>query len=166
MLFTTVHIWSKKSNFSLWSSLKDFYKDTSDLIVLSFIRVVCLSGLAYVGSSLAWKESIASEEAKLKPKLKKEEHLNGKVVPQVNGKVRNGETNGELPPHVNGKVRNGEANGDIREPLLVKKDAKNEKQVTAYEEWFSGSSKKDVVLFVTFLICTGFQVTYHCSLNS
>lgn len=160
-----MHLWNEKSNFSLWSSLKDFYKDTLDLIALSFIRIVCLSGLAYVGSSLSWKEAIAKEEAKLKPKPKKEDHLNGKAAPQANGKLRNGEANGEWPQHVNSKVRNGEANGDIREPLLIKKDVKNEKSVTTYEEWFSGSSKKDVVLFVTFLLCTAFQVSYHCNLN-
>jgi hypothetical protein len=107
---------------------------------------------------MSWKEAVEKEEAKLKPKPRKEEHSNGKVSPQVNGKLRNGEANGEWSPHVNGKVRNGESNGDIREPLLVKKDVKNEKPVTAYEEWFSGSSKKDVVLFATFLICTAFQV--------
>jgi len=149
-LFTTVHLWSEKGNFSLWGSLKDFYRDTSDLIVLSLIRIACLSGLAYVGSSLSWKEAVEKEEAKSKPKPRKEEHSNGKVSPQVNGKLRNGEANGEWSPHVNGKVRNGEANGDIREPLLVKKDVKNEKPVTAYEEWFSGSSKKDVVLLLLF----------------
>ncbi len=85
---------------------------------------------------------------------------NGKVAPHVNSKVRNGEANGEWLSHVNGKVRNGEANGDIREPLLVKRDPKTEKPVAAYEEWFSGSSKKDVVLFVSFLLCTAFQVTF------
>jgi len=40
---------------------------------------------------------------------------------------------------------------------LGKKETKTTKLPTAYEEWFSGSSKKDVVLFVVFLICTAFQ---------
>lgn len=149
-LFATVHLWSEKNDFSLWSSLKDFYHDSSDLIVLSFVRIVCLSGLAYVGSLLAGSEAVVKEEAKLKPKV-----VARKEDPQVNGKVQH---------QVNGKTRNGEAIGDLKEPLLVKMDVKNEKPLTAYEEWFSGSSKKDIVLFASFLICTGFQVISHFQL--
>lgn len=138
-LFSIVHLWREKSEFTIWDSLRDFYSDTSDLIALSFIRILCLSGLAYVGSLLAWREAVSKEEAKLKPKSKKDDHSKGFF-------------------QANGKVRNGEANGSIKEPLLVKTEVKTEvKPLTAYEEWFSGSSKKDAVLFVTFLICTAFQ---------
>jgi len=141
LLFTTVHLWSAKFDFSLkglWSSLTNFTRDTSDLIVLSFLRVLSLSALAYWGSRLSWFEAEAKEKAKLKPKVRKEEHCNG-----------------HLPQ--NGKFRNGETNGELRQPLLGKKETKTTKLPTAYEEWFSGSSKKDVVLFVVFLICTAFQ---------
>ncbi|XP_024363403.1 ABC transporter B family member 25 isoform X2 [Physcomitrium patens] len=139
MLFTIVHLWSDKSDFPIWSSLKDFYRDTSDLIVLCVIRILCLAGLAHVGSLLAMSEAVAKEELKFKPKPKRDDHLKGLV-------------------QVNGKVRNGEAIGSIREPLLTKTEPKLEvKSITAYEEWFSGSSKKDIVLFATFLICTAFQ---------
>ena len=142
LLFTTVHLWSAKFDYSLkglWSSLTNFTRDTSDLIVLSFLRVLSLSALAYWGSRLSWLEAEAKEKAKLKPKVRKEEHCNGNL-PQ------------------NGKFRNGETNGELRQPLLGKKETKTTKLPTAYEEWFSGSSKKDVVLFVVFLICTAFQV--------
>jgi len=104
-----------------------------------------------VGSLLAWSEAVVKEEAKLKPKVvarKDEQQVNGKVSHQVNG-----------------KTRNGEANGDLKEPLLAKKEFKNEKPITTYEEWFSGSSKKDVALFATFLVCTAFQVLSHLQLN-
>lgn len=141
-----MHIWRPSNDFSLrgiWNSLTNFTTDISDLVSLSLLRFGSLSGLAYLGSKLSWKEAEAKERAKIKPKP---ESCNGKAQPTR--RIRNGE-------------HNGQHNGDIREPLLLNEDDKNEKPTTVYEEWFSGSSKKDVVLFVVFLLCTAFQVIFH-----
>ncbi len=149
LLFTTVHLWSADNDFTLrgfWILLSHFSTDTLDLVLLSILRFASLSGLAYIGSSLAWSEGVTKERVQEKVRA-------GKVQPNTdvytNGKPQ---TNG-------GTVGNSNPSVGVREPLLPKKDLKTAKHpTTIYEEWFSGSSKKDVLLFVVFLLCTVFQV--------
>ncbi|CAK9204177.1 unnamed protein product [Sphagnum jensenii] len=148
LLFTTVHLWSADNDFTLrgfWILLSHFSTDTLDLVLLSILRLASLSGLAYIGSSLAWSEAVTKERVQEKARA-------GKVQPNTdvytNGKPQ---TNG-------GTVGNSNPSVGVREPLLPKKDLKTAKHpTTIYEEWFSGSSKKDVLLFVVFLLCTVFQ---------
>lgn len=79
MLFIIVYFWSDKSDFLIWSLLKDFYRDMLDLIVFCVIRILCFVGLVYVGSFLVMSEVVVKEELKFKLKLKRDDYLKGLV---------------------------------------------------------------------------------------
>lgn len=159
--FVSVLLWDSSfhSFLGFWDSLFHFTTDTSDLLVFSVLRILGLSGLVYYGSVLAAREAEISE--------KKKESNNG---PVLNANFV-GRSQGASVADVNGDVRvpTTLVNGGLRDPLLVKKDsavsnnfrppsgAPSTPGNKGFEEWFSGSSKKDIVLFFVFLLCTGFQ---------
>ncbi|BFI16174.1 protein MpABC65 [Marchantia polymorpha subsp. ruderalis] len=149
-LYTSVHLWNLhgQSARGFLDSLLDFTTDSSDLLVFSILRILCLVGLAYYGSALAWQEAERTERAK-------ELKAQGPGSSSLNGH-QNGNKSSPRSSSIN-----GEQNGGLKEPLLIRKDnaVSNGKPPPAkgFEEWFSGSSKKDIVLFVVFLLCTGFQ---------
>jgi len=159
LLYSTVHFWSDKNDFSLsglWHSLTCFTTDTLDLVLLSLLRLGSLSGLSYYGSVLACVEAVDKEKkgkGSSKPQHSQQPTIrnnNSKVYSRAAGANINGES------HPNGKLLE---NGSLKEPLLSKKDSGAVKAPASfYQEWFAGSSRKDAVLLVVFLLCTGFQV--------
>ncbi|KAL3686419.1 hypothetical protein R1sor_008993 [Riccia sorocarpa] len=138
-LYATVHRWNlpHPGRTSFFDSLFDFTHDSSDLLLFSILRMLALSGLAYYGAVLAWKEAEKTERAK-EARLQAPTHLN--VHADGN----------------RGSLRiNGELNDGLREPLLNTREAT--KTSKGFEDWFSGSSMKDIILFLVFLLCTCFQ---------
>ncbi|CAM6128591.1 unnamed protein product [Calypogeia fissa] len=148
-LFVSVFLWNSRfrSLSGFWESLFRFTTDASDLLVFSIFRILGLSGLVYYGAVLAAREAEISEK-------KKEGKDKGPAfTPSLVGRSA---LTSDNKPHVN---------GGLREPLLIRKETAVSDNLKApgtpgpggFEEWFSGSSKKDLVLFFVFLLCTGFQ---------
>jgi hypothetical protein len=168
LLYITLHLSNKKDPFSLrglWYSLTCFTTDTLDLLLLSLLRVGSLSGLSYYGSVIAAAEAVEKEKgkgSKLQSKL-----LSNAITSKVlhfNADAYTSNGNKSSLPNGNGKLENG----SLKEPLLSRKDSVAVKAPTTfYQEWFAGSSRKDAVLLVVFLLCTGFQVHLcsHCYLS-
>jgi hypothetical protein len=165
LLYITVHLSNKKDPFwlrGLWYSLTCFTTDTLDLLLLSLLRVGSLSGLSYYGSVVASAEAVEKEKgkgSKLQSKL-----LSNAITSKVlhsNADAYTSNGNKSSLPNGNGKLENG----SLKEPLLSRKDSVAVKAPTTfYQEWFAGSSRKDAVLLIVFLLCTGFQVHLcsHC----
>ncbi|CAM6042906.1 unnamed protein product [Sphagnum compactum] len=158
LLYSTVHFWSDKNDFSLsglWHSLTCFTTDTLDLVLLSLLRLGSLSGLSYYGSVLACVEAV-DKEKKVKGSSKpqhSQQPTNRNNTSKVYSRAAGANINGES--HPNGKLLE---NGSLKEPLLSKKDSVAVKAPASfYQEWFAGSSRKDAVFLVVFLLCTGFQ---------
>ncbi|CAK9235108.1 unnamed protein product [Sphagnum troendelagicum] len=158
LLYITVHLSNKKDPFSLrglWYSLTCFTTDTLDLVLLSLLRVGSLSGLSYYGSVLASAEAVEKEKgkgSKLQSKLLSNAITSKVLHSNADANTSNGYKSSF--PNGNGKLENG----SLKEPLLSRKDSVAVKAPTTfYQEWFAGSSRKDAVLLVVFLLCTGFQ---------
>ncbi|KAL2623801.1 hypothetical protein R1flu_008046 [Riccia fluitans] len=138
-LYNTVHQWNPlhADRKGFFDSLFHFTHDSSDLLLFSILRMLSLSGLAYYGATLTWKEAEKTERAKDAKSLVPS-HL------KCPGNRKN------ESPQINGESKDG-----LAEPLLDRREGT--KLSKGFEEWFSGSSKKDIVLFMVFLLCTCFQ---------
>ncbi|KAL2630546.1 hypothetical protein R1flu_015232 [Riccia fluitans] len=129
-LYITVRKWNLRQN-----GFFDFTHDSSDLLLFSILRMLTLSGLAYYGATLAWTEAEKTERAK-----DAKSHAHAPLNGHANGYNRRS-------PQIN-----GESNHGLADPLLDKREA------TKHSKGFGESlSKKDIVLFVVFLLCTCFQ---------
>lgn len=123
---------------ALWDGLWLFHSDAVDLIALCVVRVVGLSVLAYIAAGYAFWEGYCQES----PGGKK-----GKRPPP--------------PPLPRAPSLGRKEDGDLNAPLLPKGPEGAEKEKKGdpgFGEWWNSVSYKDVILFVSFLLCTAFQV--------
>ena len=145
------------------SSLTHFRSDSLDLILLALLRAICLATLSFVAGSYAHREG---RELEIKPTKGSEKKAKEKTE-RVDGSdltaplLANGEGGGD-----GHREERHESEEEERERLLREEEAKKHEVIKwkkeevdpGFSEWLASVSPKDVTLFVSFLLCTAFQV--------
>ncbi|GBG80484.1 hypothetical protein CBR_g30946 [Chara braunii] len=151
-LYLSLHLWTlaphHKSWRGFWKSLFAFSTDSGDLVCLCVARMVLFTSFAYYAGGLAWKEQKKSE-------------VGGGGRKTAGGVQAEGSVN----HNVRGGAPAGASTSDLYEPLLGSRSRERKAQKSpkaakdkGFSEWFSGTSRKDVILMVSFLCSTIFQV--------
>lgn len=139
------------------SAIRKFHTDSLDLVILCFLRICVVCWLARLACQYAYGEGYCQGmEGKLpKEQRKTQSSKSGKVANGLSG-IQKWDQNGVTTPLLNETVE--------EESLVEDKQKRIEKTVevdmedTKFTEWINSVSPKDFTLFVTFLVCTLFQV--------
>lgn len=142
---------------SAWSSLFQFRTDTSDLILLSLTRIAVVSSLSFLASRFAYNEgNLQGLAGKTPAQIKKvKSKLEASAEVSKSGKKALG-TAELLQPLLDDPAPGQWSEEQKREKVV--KDFKEKMEDTKFTEWFTSVSGKDLVIFISFLLCTGFQV--------
>ena len=145
------------------SSLIHFHSDSLDLILLALLRTVCLATLSFVAGRYAQREGreLEIKPAKGSEKKAKEKKEKGEESDLTAPLLANGEGGGDGHADERRESEEEERARLLREEEEKKHEVikwKKEEVDAGFSEWLASVSPKDVTLFVSFLLCTAFQV--------
>ncbi|CAI7924646.1 unnamed protein product [Closterium sp. NIES-53] len=140
-------------------SLLSFRSDSLDLILIAIVRAISLSILSEIAARYAWQEGweleIPKKEQKGRPGGGSGTNAARRGSHDMNGGLH-------APLLARGTDKEEEKEEEEEDEEEEKKHEviswKKEEEDQGFKEWMSNVSSKDVTVFVSFLLCTFFQV--------